>query len=87
MLGRKQVNPVFSIGRMVLINVHALFATNGQNSNRTVHYNAANHTSPHGLTADTLDKSRMGSSLCISPMNLILGIENVFRMLNLPCSV
>ena len=32
MLGRKQVNPVFSIGRMVLINVHALFATNGQNS-------------------------------------------------------
>ena len=32
MLGRKQVNPLFSIGRMVLINVGALFATSGQNS-------------------------------------------------------
>ena len=77
------MNPVFSIGSMVLINVGALFATSGQNY-IIMH---ANHTPPHGLTADTLDKSRMGPSLCISPMNLILGIENVSHMLNLPCSV
>ena len=32
MLGRKQMNPVFSNERMVLmINVHRLFATNGKN--------------------------------------------------------
>ena len=74
MLGWKQVKPVFSNGCMVLINVDHIVCHKWKTLEQHILMHAS-HTSPHRLTADTLYKIRMGSSLCINHMSLILGIE------------